>query len=86
MSVTLTATTLDSVGYSCSRRRHVITLSFDRDRFRSIWGYACLLEMPAKGSLPAALWTSPRFEFNGEKFLHVNAMLSDAACRQRLEA
>ena len=26
-----------------------------------------------RGSLPAALWTSPCFEFHGEAFLHVNA-------------
>ena len=30
-------------------------------------------ENARRGSLPAALWTSPRFEFNGETFLHVSA-------------
>ena len=30
-------------------------------------------ENARRGRLPAALWTSPRFEFNGETFLHVNA-------------
>ena len=30
-------------------------------------------ENARKGRLPAALWTSPRFEFHGETFLHVSA-------------